>query len=137
MINPFFDGNRTNLALQAALDGYSARHRAIINNVANVDTPGYQRIDVSFEDSLKRAVSGLRDSTGDESGVDGQSGFERLARITPTVSIDTSPPLRADGSNVSIDREMAQLAKTSGRVNALTEILIRNYRDIKSAINGR
>lgn len=136
MINPLFDNNRVNLLIQTALNGYGARHQAIVNNIANVDTPGYQRIEVSFEDDLKKAAKRLRESYPSGDPVDEGRGFEALKRVTPTVSLDTSPPLRADGSNVSIDREMATLAKNAGRMNALTEILIRNYRDLKTAIKG-
>ncbi len=136
MINPLFDTNRVNLLLQAAIDGYTARHRSIVNNIANVDTPGYQRIEVSFEDDLKKAQKRLRSEvSGDDSAESGMS-FTEIFRISPRVSIDKTPPLRADGSNVSIDREMAELSRNVGRVNALTEILIRNYTNLKTAIKG-
>jgi len=136
MINPLFDRNRNNLVIQAALDGYTARHRAIVNNIANVDTPGYQRIEVSFEDSLKKAIEALRPHRLENgSGIDENQTVSSLS-ITPIAKRDMSQPLRADGSNVSIDREMAELSKNAGRINALTEILIRNYRDLKTAIRG-
>lgn len=136
MINPFFDGNRVNLLIQTALDGYAARHKAIVNNIANVDTPGYQRIEVSFENELKKAIRRMGDTSLTGDSVDDEGGFSRMTRVVPMVSLDTSQPLRADGSNVSIDREMASLSKNAGKMNALTEIMIRNYRDIKTAIKG-
>lgn len=43
-------------ALVGALRGTLARHRALTQNLANADTPGYQRVDVAFETSLARAV---------------------------------------------------------------------------------
>ena len=42
----------TSAALSSALDGLSARQRAIANNIANVNTPGYTAERVSFEDAL-------------------------------------------------------------------------------------
>src|SRR3989304_2975241 len=60
MISPFFDGNQTNLVLQAALEGYSARHRAVVHNIANVDTPGFQRLEVDFEKKLQKEIRRLR-----------------------------------------------------------------------------
>lgn len=39
-----------------ALNGLAQRHKAIIANVANADTPGYQRTDVKFEDQLAQIV---------------------------------------------------------------------------------
>ena len=40
-------------AMERALDGLSTRFTAQSNNVANVNTPNYQRQVVNFEDSLK------------------------------------------------------------------------------------
>ena len=41
--------------LENALAGASATHAAIANNVANVNTPNYQRTDVSFKEALARS----------------------------------------------------------------------------------
>jgi flagellar basal-body rod protein FlgB len=137
MINPFFDRNRVNLVVQTALDGYQARHRAIVHNIANVDTPGYHRIQVDFEDRLKQEIKSLKGIGSEESEETGISDFARLKRISPIARSDNTTPLRVDGSNVGIDLEMAELSKNSGKINALTELLIRNYRDLKIAIQGR
>ena len=47
----------SSLALQSALNGLSLRQRAIANNIANVNTPGYTAQRVSFEAELSRAVA--------------------------------------------------------------------------------
>ena len=137
MINPLFDGNKTNLVLQAALRGRGARHSAIVNNIANVDTPGYQRIEVSFEDKLKNAVRSFDSTVNLQKRMDSAARVRAFDGVRPMVSVDKQTPIRADGSNVSIDREMADLAFNAGRLNALTELLIRNYSKIKTAIRGR
>ena len=38
------------------LDAYMMRSKAINNNLSNITTPGYQRIEVSFEEQLQRAL---------------------------------------------------------------------------------
>jgi flagellar basal-body rod protein FlgB len=40
-----------------ALDGLAARHKALSANIANADTPGYQRTDITFEGQLAQIVS--------------------------------------------------------------------------------
>jgi len=40
-----------------ALDGLAARHKALSANIANEDTPGYQRTDVNFEGQLSKIVA--------------------------------------------------------------------------------
>lgn len=133
MIRPFFGQSLTQLTLHAAIEGRSDRHKATVQNIANVDTPGYQRVEVQFEDQLKKAMRGFRPQRGSDSSPFGSS----FDRFSTTAETDSRPPLRADGSNVSIDSEMAMLAKNSGELNALTELMIRQYTQIKSAINGR
>jgi flagellar basal-body rod protein FlgB len=135
MIDPLFDTNKTNLVLQAALRGGEARHSAIVNNIANVDTPGYQRIEVAFEDALKRVVNTF--SCRVQNGIGSEPASRAFNMAKPAVSIDKQTPIRADGSNVSIDREMADLALNAERLKALTELLIRNYSKIRAAIRGR
>ena len=42
--------------LARTLDAASLRHRAIASNVANVNTPDYKRVEVSFEEDLVRSA---------------------------------------------------------------------------------
>jgi flagellar basal-body rod protein FlgB len=125
------------MVIQAALSGYDARHRAIVNNIANVDTPRYQRIEVSFEEELKRAIKDTRPRGRVSNSFDSFEETRPFDSFRPNVGLDRSAPIRADGSNVSIDREMAELTKNSGRIRALTELMIRNYSIIKASIRGR
>ena len=43
--------------LDKAADASWIRNEAIANNIANVDTPGYKRQDVNFEEQLRKAMS--------------------------------------------------------------------------------
>jgi flagellar basal-body rod protein FlgB len=47
----------TSRALESALDGLSMRQKAIANNIANINTPGYTAERVSFEDALAQSVA--------------------------------------------------------------------------------
>jgi len=137
MIQHLFRGNKTPNILMASLEGYSARQRAVANNIANVDTPGYQRIQVDFEEKLRKEVDRLRPERMSDGSI--RSGLlERpLDAFSPEVSIDKSTPVRFDGSNVRIDAEMVELAKSTAKINELTELLVRQMRITRSAILGR
>jgi flagellar basal-body rod protein FlgB len=86
----------TSVALHSALAGLSARQRAISDNIANVQTPGYHATRVSFEDDLRQAV---------ESG----SGF--AAPVAQT----SLEPTRLDGNNVNLDTETLSSVDTNLR----------------------
>ncbi len=46
----------TGIVLERAIQGSYLRHKAILNNIANINTPNYKRLDVDFKSSLvKRA----------------------------------------------------------------------------------
>jgi len=110
-------------AAAAALDGLSARHAAIADNIANVNTPGYKRKDVLFEAQLEEALE--TSSTG-----------SRLPALKPQVVRDTATTLRTDGNNVDIEREAVALAENSIRYEAVTEYVAGFFSNLKQIING-
>lgn len=85
--------------MQAALDGFAVKHQAIANNLANVNTPGFQRTEVSFaqvldelfdDDASPQAAEGgylmKRSATADLSTGFTQASFqfdEAWARLGP------------------------------------------------------
>ena len=103
----------TTSGLAKALDAAGLRHRVIADNIANVETPGFTRSEVSFEDQLKRAF----DSTDEDSAI------KRIQEAQPEVRADALSPARPDGNNVSIDKEMAELTKNTLRYETLVRLL--------------
>ena len=105
--------DKASMALSRSLDGFAARHKVIANNIANAETPGFQRSEVHFEEDLKAAY----DTQGTS------SAKKKLAEVTPEVSLDTDSPARPDGNNVNIDQEVADLAKNTLSYKAATTLL--------------
>lgn len=119
--------------LEKALDAATLRQRVIAHNVANVNTPGFKRTDVIFEEKLVRAL-------GLETGVElyrthphhlPAAGFE----LTPEVVPDNSTTMRADGNNVDIDREMVDLAQNSLNFNFAVQQLSGRLAMLRYVIN--
>jgi flagellar basal-body rod protein FlgB len=100
-----FDTTQT--ALERAMIGTSQRQAALAENLANANTPGYQRRDVDFQSALRSALT------------EGKSAVERSTMRTV---VDTSAPLRADGSNVDVEREGASIARVGLEHDALVSI---------------
>jgi flagellar basal-body rod protein FlgB len=90
----------TQIALEQAMSGASLRQKALANNIANANTPGFKRSDVDFHAALEKAVG---------SGDDAQQ-IESLS-FAPTT--DYASTARADGNNVDMDTEMANLSENS------------------------
>ncbi len=109
--------------LAKLLDVANVRHRTIAQNVANVNTPGYHRLEISFEDSLAREL--------------GRPGGKTVAKLSPKVIEARGAAERADGNNVDIDAEMGHLTKNALLHNAYAQILANKIATMRSAITGR
>jgi flagellar basal-body rod protein FlgB len=108
-----------------------ARHAALASNIANVDTPGYKAVDVSFAQTMDRAklrmtaTSGMHLSGGGKKSSD---GFERY---------EIAGEARRDGNTVNIDHEMVKLAENQIEFTFLSRMLGGKFRKLKEAITGR
>jgi len=127
-------GDTTAGMMEKALAGSSLRHKVIGNNIANVNTPGFKRSEVSFENELATA------SKGEEPTGLTRTHAKHLAPksqvVSPNVTAVTNTSLRTDGNNVDIDAEMAAMTKNNLLYNALVQRLGNYYTNIKSAIKG-
>jgi flagellar basal-body rod protein FlgB len=124
--------------LEKGLDAASLRNTVIANNLANVDTPGYKRSDVVFEDELKKAMSGQGRITGfvtNEKHI--PIGGAAKAAVEPQVVLQNDTTMRNDGNNVDIDREMAAMAKNSIMYQVLAQEINGEFQKMKTAIAGR
>lgn len=99
------------------------RHGVIAGNVANVNTPGYRRLDVAFENVLPEQS--------------GQTSAAGAPNQKPKVVEARGGVERADGNNVDIDAELGRLSKNTLLTNAYTQILASRLAAMRSAITGR
>ncbi len=139
MHGTFFDqGARP--ALQQGLAFSEARHRLILSNIANSETPGYRRQDLDeahFEELLGAAIERQRDQHFQlsESVLEPMSGG-RVGHRPPRSSFQAGP-LRHDGNDVSLEREMALLAQNASSFRAYAELLAKSTSQIRAAIAER
>ncbi|WP_242620501.1 flagellar basal body rod protein FlgB [Senegalia massiliensis] len=131
MLNGVF--NNMNL-MNTALDGYSKRNEAINNNISNVNTPGYKKNKVSFEENLKEQLNmgnSLKLNTTNSRHI----GFKNK-QINTDIKItkDNSYSTRNDGNNVNIDVEMANLTKNTMLYNAIARQVSNESKKIRNII---
>ena len=107
------------------LDASALRQEAIASNIANSETPGYRRIDVSpsFADQLR---SELR--SGDTASLDS---------VVPTLAEDTQArSVRPDGNSVDIEHELLAMNKNAVEYDYLSQVVTTNIKQLKVAISG-
>ena len=129
-------------ALISTLVFNQTRLKVIAENVANATTPGYRARQVdtrAFQRSLREALDRRGSDPNKPFEVKGnrqiRTGSDGALEVTPTER-PVDNVLFHDGTNVSMEREMADLAET-GMVHELTSTLLRGQFDrLRKAIRG-
>lgn len=126
MVDPIFQSENYQLA-RKLLDASVLRQNAIASNIANVETPGYRRIDVApdFATQLRARM-------------DAGESPASLASLNPTLAEDRhARTVRPDGNSVEIEREMLEMNRNTVEYDYLTEVVSRNIKQLRLAITGR
>jgi flagellar basal-body rod protein FlgB len=114
------------LAAKKTLDAVAVRQEAIANNIANLETPGYKRVDLapSFRTELDRACA-----SGDS---------QQIAALKPSLAPDPSAmPNSKDGNTVSLENEMMQLNQNTMTHTLESQMLSSMLLRLKMAITGK
>ena len=117
--------DKSTTLLEKMLDVSSIKHKVIANNIANVNTPGYKKMEVSFADQLEKAVN--------------EGSVNKFDTLQPKIVIskeDKGETVRNDGNNVDMDKEVSALVKNTLSYNIYTQLLAKKMELVKSAIEN-
>ncbi|MCI8377540.1 MAG: flagellar basal body rod protein FlgB [Lachnospiraceae bacterium] len=117
--------------LDKAMDASWTRNSVISNNIANVDTPGFKRQDVHFEDYLRNEVGYTMSLDDEVADVDLDSLMATTYTDYATVSY------RLDGNNVDIDTESAELAKNQIKYYTMADSVSQEFNRLKSVMKAQ
>jgi flagellar basal-body rod protein FlgB len=109
--------------LEAGVKAETLRQKSIANNVANLETPGYRRVDVKFEELLSRALD--------------SPGSIRLSEVKPQIFQPQQNPIKSNGNDVSLEIEVGEMVKNSLRYKTYIRLLNKRYAQIELAMNTR
>ncbi len=113
--------------LDKAADATWLRNEAITNNIANADTPGYKRQDVSFESELKKALKVSKYEALDTKVSNLKNSDLRARTYTDYDSVS----YRLDGNNVDIQTENVTLVKNQLKYNGLVQSFNQEFTNLK------
>lgn len=109
--------------LGAGIRAESLRQKTIASNVANLETPGYRRVDVKFEELLAKVLA-----SGDV--VD-------LAEIEAQIYRPESTPVKSNGNDVSLEGEVGAMVKNTLRHKTYIRLLNKKLEQLERAIGTR
>lgn len=107
--------------IEAGIRAESFRQKAIANNVANLETPGYRRIDVKFEELLAKSMD--------------SSGAVDISELEPQIYQPKQTQVKSNGNDVSLETEVGAMIKNSLRYKTYILLLKKKYTQIELAMN--
>jgi flagellar basal-body rod protein FlgB len=124
-------------AARTALDGLTRRQEAIASNIANVDTVGFKRKSVTFERALRDELAAAQGehalrTTDPRHITSGTGGGKDLNGIENRDVVAG----RNDDNRVSVDEEMALMADTQLRYQALSQSMNSRLGTLRNIIRG-
>ncbi|MGL6105067.1 flagellar basal body protein [Romboutsia sp.] len=102
--------------MKMSLDATNLRGKVTANNIANINTSGYKRKYVTFEETLN-------------------NNLNNKPKIE--VKTDEGSSMREDGNNVELENEKINQAATTLQYNALVSLTNTKLAMTKSVISGR
>ena len=115
--------NKGIVLLSKLLDLTSTTNKVLANNIANANTPGFKKYDVSFQNELVKAVE--------------SKDINKIKDIHEKIALSGDKSSRKDGNNVDLDKELVSFYHMSDRHNLYLEILGRKFKGMVAAIQGR
>jgi len=157
--------SRTSNISHLAMNGLLERQRAIGANIANVETPGYQRKEVVFENQLSEIIEkeDLKDYIKEQNSIkpapkpyndflqiqEGQMYRRQLSpqekqylisnsygQYDPQIMDDIYSEGTLDGNNVELEKEMMDLTKNGTKYLMLSNLERKYYSGISEVIRG-
>lgn len=98
-------GNNISMA-EKSLDYLWSKQQITMNNIANVDTPGYKAQYVTFEDEFRKRLLANKNGTSTEIG-------NAIGNSRYYLQNTNEKSTRLDGNNVNMDTENVELARTT------------------------
>ncbi len=109
--------------LEAGLRASNLRRAVIANNIANLETPGYRRYEVKFEEQLAKAMA--------------SGGSVDPEQLRASITQPMNSPVAPNGNDVNPFTEFGEMFKNDGTYKTYVRLLAKVYRQMELAINTR
>ncbi|WP_437194009.1 flagellar basal body rod protein FlgB [Planctomicrobium sp. SH527] len=105
--------------LHQLMNASDLRHRVLSQNLANVNTPGYQRMEVKFEEEFAKQI---------------QRSGRQVGTVRPEVVVDSSGAIRGDGNTVDVDTEIGAMNRNAMLFQTYSQLLASQLDQMRRAI---
>lgn len=96
------------------------RQKAIAANIANLETPGYRRVDVRFEELLAKAME--------------SDDPQDIKNLEPEFFHPLDTAVKSNGNDVTLEDEVGQMVENSLRHKMYIRLLNKKYQQMEQAL---
>ena len=124
--------SNSELMMERSMRFLWAKQTAILDNISNVETPGYKAKYVTFEESLKNSLKSA-------SGAPAPSAAIRraLESARPAVHTANGESTRMDGNGVNLTEQGVELARNTYQLRYAMNSINSNLNILRTAIKGQ
>jgi len=125
----------TRMLVYKGLDANAMRGRAIAQNIANAQTPGYNRIEVNFEEQVREAMKKHVDGSKtheEHMDIGRKASIKKIEAYSYRADDPTNP---GEVNNVDIDIESAKMAEN--QMEQHYNMQFASFGKIQAAIKGQ
>jgi len=126
-----FAGVDTTRVLLAGMKTAEMNHRYLANNIANVDTPDYNPVNLDFQRTLRAAIDG-RESVSLRKDHPRHIEVRRnIAKFEGLASLSKN-----DYNKVDLDDQMARLSENTGQYTTYASLVSKRFQMVRNMLNG-
>ena len=118
------------LMLEKSMDYLWTKQSAILDNIANVETPDYKTKVVTFEETLKQQLEEARESANPKSAM-----REVLSNAEFAVT-EYRESTRADDNGVNLTEQSTELIRNSYQLQYVMQSISSDLSELRTAIRG-
>ena len=136
--------SNSQLLLEKSMGFLWTKQAAILDNIANAETPNYKAKVVTFEDSLRsqleqRLAAGRAAMSGDGSGAvqTPLSSIRRIIQDAEPEVFEAQEQTRMDDNGVNITSEMTELIRNAYQQQYVYQAINKHYSILRLAVRGQ
>lgn len=121
----------SDLMMQRSMEYLWTKQSCILDNIANVETPGYKTKYATFEESLEDAI---RVASRERTGTAGS--IRQAIEDTPVQVQEAAESTRMDDNGVNITEQAVELARNGYQLQYVMDAISSDFSLLRTAIRG-
>ena len=121
----------SSLLMRRSMEYLWTEQTCILNNISNIETPGYKTQYVSFEDSLEKAIQNAAQKSKSPT-----AAIRQAINDSPIEIHEAQESARMDENGVNITEQAVELARNGYQLQYVMDAISSDFSLLRTAIRG-